>query len=277
MSDEVQPAEDTDPNLRADSEDIGLPDIRPALRAVQYDQAGVVSRPIDGFRSTIGIIRWLQSAAVVTLGELEDDLYLDLVLADDTLHQALLESESRALLYRKPLDDDRARELREDLVATHLVPASVRAYQELESKAAEYSVREVLKEEEYNPNDLDPSKQSHIAMRPGYDQLDRDQRHALARFWEGFDTRSGLLEWVRGLTAPTNSQLSEDLASQVIHDETAVAYLLEDDVDERRSQRYREWFLGSIVLPAFAAGVRTLDPGEVIHAEKSGISTYGSQ
>ena len=277
MSDEVQPADDTDPNLRAGSEDIGLPDIRPALRAVQYDQAGVVSRPIDGFRSTIGIIRWLQSAAVVTLGELEDDLYLDLVLADDTLHQALLESESRALLYRKPLDDDRARELREDLVATHLVPASVRAYQELESKAAEYSVREVLKEEEYNPNDLDPSKQSHIAMRPGYDQLDRDQRHALARFWEGFDTRSGLLEWVRGLTAPTNSQLSEDLASQVIHDETAVAYLLEDDVDERRSQRYREWFLGSIVLPAFAAGVRTLDPGEVIHAEKSGISTYGSQ
>ena len=277
MSDELQPAEDTDPNLRADSEDIGLPDIRPALRAVQYDQAGVVSRPIDGFRSTIGVIRWLQSAAVVTLGELEDDLYLDLVLADDTLHQALLESESRALLYRKPLDDDRARELREDLVATHLVPASVRAYQELESKAAEYSVREVLKEEEYNPNDLDPSKQSHIAMRPGYDQLDRDQRHALARFWEGFDTRSELLEWVRGLTAPTNSQLSEDLASQVIHDETAVAYLLEDDVDEQRAQRYREWFLGSIVLPAFAAGVRTLDPGEVIHAEKSGISTYGSQ
>lgn len=277
MTDDVQPVEDTDPNLRADSDDLGLPDIRPALRAVQYDQAGVVARPLEGFRSTVGIIRWLQSAAVVTLGELDDDLYPDLVLGDDTLHQALLESESRAIQYRKPLSDHRARELREDLVATHLVPASVRAYQELESKAAEYSVREVLKEDEYNPTDLDPSNQSHIAMRPGYDQLDRDQRHALARFWEGFDERGDLLEWIRGLTAPTNSQLPEDLASRVVHDETAVAYLLEDDVAAHRAQRYREWFLGSIVLPAFAAGVRTLNPGEVIHAEKSGISTYGSQ
>ncbi|GGL73392.1 hypothetical protein [Halocalculus aciditolerans] len=259
-----------------DVDEYALSTTRPSLRAVQVDQREVIKRPRDGFRSAVGIIRWLQAAAVVTLGELDDDLYRDLVVADDVMFQALLDADARARLFREPLDADRAETLRRDLITTHLAPACVRAYTTLETKASEYTERDVF-DGDHKPKDLDPEDQQHTAMRPGYDEIDREQREALQEFWSGFTTEDEVQDWLQDLKDATNSQIPEDFAARVMHDETALDYLLGRGVDDDLlAEQWADWFLAESVLPSFAAGVRTLNPSEVIHASSGGVRPYGT-
>jgi len=273
-------AEDIDdnsgPDNGTDSSTPMLPSTRPALRAVQYDQAAIVNRPLKGFRSPVGIIRWLQRAAVVSLGELPDELFEDLVLRDETMRQALLTSESRSAWFHEPIPDELADELRRDLVAVHLAPACVSAYSSLEATATEYTERDVYDSDSYSPTDLDPENQRFTAMRPGYDEIDRDQRACLRAYWGGFDSRDDLLDWLTSLESPTNSQIPSDFTSEVLHDEVAVEYLCNRVENQQKAKTYQEWFIGAHVLPAFAAGVRDLSPTEVIHAESEGIPIYGN-
>jgi hypothetical protein len=242
---------------------------RPALPKLQQDQRALIDQDTAqevgggfalraGFPNRRELINWYQRAAVRTLGHIGDDWPAVDLGRDRTLLSATITSGARYTWSDDPLDPDDAREYRRRLETQVVLPACNRAYNDLRKTAGEY-----IDHDQFDLGDIDPLDQDHVAMRPGFENLDRQQSHALGRLWGGFETRDGLFDWVHWLDKPSNGAVADDLASRLDRDPVATKHLLSAGVDQESARRWREHFAIVELLPAFVEGVERLEAGEL--------------
>lgn len=267
----------TDPVARATGGDLDASaeepqTVRPALRTLLYDQAALfdadaVDRGLEhglrgGFPGRKGLIEWYQRAIVRTLGYLADRWRPQDMLSDETLLAGVIEGGTAST---PPMPSDKARQYRAMLEAVVVHPACVRAYSDLRGSAGEYVGTDG---ENLSPYDINPAKQANVAMRPGYQVLDRQQRRTLSVLWGGFDNRGELLDWLHSLNAPTAGELRDEFAQDVLCDSTALHHLLHAP-DTPTAQLYRQGLAVAELLPAFVDGVRRLSAGEAIELKRT--------
>lgn len=257
--------------------------VKPALLTLLHDQAELVRQPgrddsVDysfrtGFPDRRRLIEWYQRAAVRTLGNIADDWPPIDCFGDETLLAATIHDTDR--LGIEAMDDEPAKRLRSIIESAVLIPACNHAYRDLRGAAGEYilagssSNGEATTEASYS--DLDPSSQSSIAMRPGFQTIDRQQQVALDEWWGGFESIDGLLDWVQALNSPAVGEVSEEL-QEIVTDDTAVRHL----VDERHTdvaRTYRELIACAVVIPDFVAGIKSMETSELAKASSEHPTT----
>jgi hypothetical protein len=226
--------------LRENQRDLlfrGAPDRRPPFPAL--------TEPFDGRRR---VINWWQAASVRTFGYVRDVIPASDLLRDDQLINALVGP-----------DDESDEWLRHRLLEA-LLEATERAHQDLEVRADEWLGRTRESGEDESYQSINPAEQQHIAMRPAFSRLDRQQAHALRRLWAGFDSRDELAEWQHGLPGVADfSDLDEPLPRLLARSAHCREMLLESS---QEAARYRERFAAGILLPAFATRAQRLRAGE---------------
>jgi hypothetical protein len=261
---------------------------RPALKTLQHDQRALLDRDVDlegprvvqvpslrdGMPSRKDVIHWYQAATVRTFGHLSTGWpALDLA-RDWTLLTALITSANRELWTpdgNEPMTLQEATEYRRMLEHDLVLPACNRAYNQLRKLAGEYIDDE---EQEVDTSDLDPQAQEHVAMRPEFQQTDREQRDALERLWSGFKSRDALQEWLHWLDQPTNGAVDPELPDDVLMDDTALHHLLHEGADAVSAQRYRERLAVTVLLPAFNTGLRRMQAGELAKRTRQPSGTW---
>lgn len=240
--------------------------IKPALLALIADQAELVDADGDdydlrtGFPDRRSVIEWYQKASVRTLGHIADDWPpIDCFAETETLLPALVR---RRKWWIEPMDPGRAVTYRQFLEAVVVQPAFAEAYADLRSHAREYVEGDDDYESGPSDSDLKPGSQRNVAMRPGFQVLDRQQQAALDDLWGGFESRNDLLDWVHGLSAPSAGKNDSGLAEQILADDTAMDNLVWER-DTPGAKSWREWFAAAIVLPYFVKAVNTIDTNEL--------------
>lgn len=242
--------------------------VKPALLALLHDQAELLNSDTEpdlrgGFDSRRELIGWYQRASVRTLGHISETWKPRDCIADSALVNGATSSGKftggRGQWYRRVLE------------STHVQPAFSEAYEEMRDVAKEYVQRPEEGDRSSPGKDLDPSSQAYLAMRPGFQVLDKQQQRALSDLWGGFESVEAVQDWIHALNAPTNGEIDSSLASLIVSDETAMERLVYD-ADADRSRRYREALAATVVLPAFVDGVRSIDADELAQ-ETSGTPT----
>lgn len=242
----------------------------PALRALMYQQRSMLTGESDadflehgfrdGFPNRAYAIEWYQSAVVRTLGYLTEDWEPQSLLQDRSLIAHLLKDrDARKLWVRDPPTDATAHEWRLRMESQVIMPACTKGYRNLRGGADEY----LNTDETPSQHAADPENQRYVAMRPGYQHLDRMQHRALQQLWAGFANRNAVMEWAHGLVEPSNGELDEDFGTRLLSDRTAVKMLLKRPPDDRAAMEYREMVAIQKLLPAFAAGVQSTNPTEL--------------
>ena len=203
------------------------PNVRPALETLKRDQMALLTGEDDrdlpalrmGFESRRAAIEWYQAASVRTFGFIADEFAPINLCRDTTLLQALITSEKRErwVFTDEPLSFEAAFGHRRWIETQLLGPASNRAYNQLRKMAGEY-----IDDEDQQLAHYDPEEQDHVAMRPGFQQKDQQQRVALRELWVGFESEEALRDWIHYLDEPTNGAVDPDLARKIVVDDVAI-------------------------------------------------------
>ncbi|WP_206751671.1 hypothetical protein, partial [Halorubrum sp. SD626R] len=212
-----------------------------------------------------------RAAIVRTIGHITDRWEPVGLLRDRTLLTALVVGPERERFADDPLSLETARQYRQRLERVLVLPAFNLAYNALRKSAGEYP-------EDVRNDEHDPEGQDFVAMRPAFQVADRQQRVALQRLWGGFGSVEELQSWLHDLSEPTNGSLDESLPSRVGRDSVAREHFLgRVDADtaleaERLARKYRERFAVAKLLPAFAAGIKRLEAGELATHTSDGLT-----
>jgi hypothetical protein len=241
---------------------------RPALVRLVADVRGELATLMDGFESREAVLRWSQRLSVRTLGEIPQSFYQRLsrqfiparsagrdAPQERAAISALLAEQAR----ERDIEAAKARELRRDLAAQYIIPASHRAFRGLRKDAGEY-----IGEGEGAAHD--PLAQSHIAMRPSLDELDARQATALMQLLGGFESREEILDWGEQLDLATHGELEERVARRFYTERSTARTLLgESDA----AAWGREILAAHHLIPTYNRGVRVLAgrAGEEAHEE----------
>lgn len=259
---------------------------RPALKTLVEDQQRMLdgngTRLSNGLREGFAhrreVIEWYQAATVRTLGHLHDHWSPSTLATDDALLAALITGPARQNWVADPPGLEWAREQRRELERQVVLPACNEAHAYLRKRAAEY----LGDEEDIDPEDLrHPDEQESLAMRPGFQEKDREQRHALQTLWGGFEDEDALTSWIHWLNVPTFGELDVESARDIGLDEWATACLLGNGVPAIDARRFRERFAIGVeagdrqigLLPAFANGISEMNAGELARRERDGVQT----
>jgi hypothetical protein len=264
---------------------------QPALSVLVLDQRELVDAtdprlaersppPWDlrrGFPDRRRAILWYQRAVVRTLGRFAEHVDpLDLA-RDRTLVDALV-APGRG----SDEETERRRRQRRRIEDQSLQPAMTRAYNDLKGHAGEYVESfDSESDAEVSTSDLDPERQSEVAMRPAFSWLDARQSSTLCRLWGGFESRDALRTWLHGLNRAANGTHDRDLASRVMRDRHAVACLVdpgaldvEDEDPAVHARRFRERFAVAKLLPAFVEAISQIDGGELAKTRRTSVHTF---
>lgn len=232
---------------------------RPALDILDADQGRLLFHGDDlrdppfkplrgGFDSLWQLLVWYQAAGIRTLGHIEAILPPSKIQPNRPV--------VAYLLLEKPESDY----VRQRLVESVDQACDI-AYADLKERA-----EELVGEDENQSSALakiDDSdreiRETNPAMRPAFRKLDEQQSVALRSLFAGFDDRTDVSQWVRGLTAPTAGEKPDGLMADIIRSKPLLRALL-DETDDAMITRYR--FAVTKVLPAFLSGARTLRGGE---------------
>lgn len=264
-------------------DDEGVVDRRvaPSLLKLLHDQAALIDpSKIDregeaglrsGFVDRRGVIMWYQRASVRTLGHLAESWDPVDCVVDETLLSALVTFSFSGI---EPMGEPQASKYRQVLETDYVIPACRSAFRELRTSASEYIRQPGESGEAVNPanRNLDPAKQQYVAMRPGFQTLDKQQKLALEELWGGFGDVHELEDWILGLNSPSNGEIGEGLAERTVNDVVAVGYLVEAP-DTREARQYQDFYAATQVLPAFVDAVKTIETGELAKARKDSPTT----
>lgn len=239
---------------------------RPSLDTLQHDQrtmiyAGQPEREpplqplVDGFRSRRELINWYQAATVRTFGHLPKRMAPSDLVRDRALVESLTEP--------RPHADEGRKWIHARVVEAIVLPACGTAYRHLRDKSSERTSATQYSDEE-NWDDIDPTDEEHIGMRPAYSRLDLEQAAVLSELWGGFRSRMELSEWLHSLHPATYGTFGGADAATLLNDEFEVEMFLSDGAQPRVE---RERFAILMLLPAFADAARRLRAGEQSETE----------
>lgn len=254
--------------------------VRPALVTLQRDQSALFSTEHSrgvreglrkGFSSRRSLIRWYQRAAVRTFGYLGDVFAPPELQRDRVLLAACITGIAGGKWCENPPAPAVAREYRNHLEA-RVQRACTRAYKDVREVAGEYGDIVQDGDVSISARDLDPDRQQHLAMRPAFQELDDKQNEALERYWGGFRDLEAVLDWVHDLKTPSNGEIADGLAGDIVQDQVARQCLLDEFDSETAAREWREAFLISEVLPAFLAGAETMTADELAAPTRPGSS-----
>ncbi|PSQ06658.1 hypothetical protein BRC92_00370 [Halobacteriales archaeon QS_4_69_31] len=225
---------------------------RPALVTLSQDVRERVDELLAGLESERRALEWLQEITIRTLGRIERPVYVDVARQyrgdQGVLLAAILRPTARRGDMRE-LDTAIVEQMRERLVAHHVVPAHRDAFRRLRVDATEYV------DAGGDGDAHDPKRQRFIAMRPALSELETWQDRALASLLEGFDDRGELLEWGQDVLQATHGELGKEWVTRLYNEPSTVDVLLgESDADARA----RRLFAAHHLLPDYRAGVRVL-------------------
>lgn len=214
---------------------------------------GDVPPLVDGFGDLWEAVIWYQASTVRTLGHVADVLEPAQMLSDRRTQEALVND--------RPAD----RYLRHRLVE-RVDQACNLAYRSFHERAQErVSEDDHPDEDEIEWSSVQPDEQRHIGMRPAFTKIDEVQATKLAQLQDGFDDRTALSRWVRGLRPATSGRLDDELIDDLLSSRSTLAALLDRETAEADA-RTREWqrlqFACVEVLPGYVAAARQLDGSE---------------
>lgn len=242
---------------------------RPALRKLNDDQRDVLGSFIDGFETRREFVEWCQNAAVLTLGELPGEWYVELSFSPLSM-STLLVSRSRYEWGERAESDvlapEDARTARRGVAAIDLLPAFSRAHKRLRWNATEYVNDD---DDSFQP---DPDVQKHTAMRPGLTVLQDNQAWALARLLDGFEGDDALLSWCHTLTESSFAEADAGLARRFYAEgHTRQMLLGKTDDNPATLQFFRECVGAKYLLPAFSRAAREVGEraGELAEEEST--------
>jgi hypothetical protein len=278
---------------------------RVAVDVLQRDQRAVLftgdperSPPItpitERFENRRAVINWWQAACVRTFGHLSSVYPPKALVRDNALTEALTVNETSATATDSPSSGtpmadgatmsvsaaSSAQVVESQATANgqkrtrkrlqeRVLSACSTAYRDLETRAHEW-----LADSNHTDSDwtqINPEKQRHVAMRPAFSRLDKEQSSALQDLWGGFDGRAELMEWTHGLPAVADfgQVLDTDLSTALVKDDNAVGMLTEPEPATETAAVWREKFAATILLPAFATRAAKLQAGERAEATRS--------
>lgn len=240
---------------------------RPSLDTLQHDQRAMIYSGqyervppleplVDGFKTRRELINWYQAATVRTFGHLPKRMAPVDMIRDVALVEALTE--------RRPHDDGGREWLHTRVVESIVLPACGIAYRHLRDKSSERTSATQYSDEEDNWDDIDPTAETHIGMRPAYSRLDLEQASVLDELWGGFRDRSELSEWLHSLHPATYGTFGGSDAAGLLGDRFELEMFLTDGEQPRIE---RERFAILKLLPAFAEAARRLRAGELSETE----------
>lgn len=267
----INPAEATD--LR----------VKPALVTLLVDQAALLNSEhadVDydlrsGFPSRRALLEWYQQATVRSLGHIGESWPPEACVGDEVMQAALLADDGVDILDVDGIGRVSAREYRRFIEAVIVQPAFNKAYRSIRDTATEY-----VKTDEYDGDwthqELDPSSQANVAMRPGFQVLDDRQSRALEELWGGFESADDLSEWLHALSAPTNGCVTPEFSQSVVVDDVAMDHLVHER-DTEAARRYRESFAATAILPMFVEGMEAAEAQELAKATSDTPTTLRMQ
>jgi hypothetical protein len=241
---------------------------RVAVDVLQRDQRDVlfdgdpdreppISPLTEPFESQRSLINWWQAACVRTFGHLRRQYPATAIVSDGALTEAVTTSEPT------PGQAHTRQRLRE-----HVMDACATAYRDLESRAHEWLPNagadntSDVGQQDYRQ--IDPESQEHVAMRPVFTDLDREQARVLRRLWGGLEDRDHVVRWTHGL--PAVADFTEILPNGV----ELTEWLVLDEHCRRQltsstetGKAWREKFAAAILLPAFAHRAEKLQGGAI--------------
>lgn len=233
-----------------------------ALMDVDHSESAAVDHSIrSGFPDLRRLIEWYQRAAVRTVGEIAEDWEPFDCIGDSTLRSCMIDTD----------DDAKKRRYRLIVESTVVKPACNRGYRRLRSSAVEY-VKAADQESRVTEHNLDPYSQASVAMRPGFQTLDDQQRRALDSLWGGFDDEYALADWLHSLNSPSNGEIADDIEPMTITDENALKHLVYES-ETSKATAFQAMFAASLVLPAFVDAVRSIETQELAKETKTGAGT----
>jgi hypothetical protein len=257
----------SDPSGEADAGGGRTP--RVAVDVLQRDQRKVLfdgdpdrSPPIspltEPFASRRALINWWQAACVRTFGHLRRQYPATAIVSDGALTEAVTTADPT------PGQAHTRQRLRE-----HVMDACATAYRDLESRAHEWlpgadNTGGGADGGRQDYRQIDPETQEHVAMRPVFTDLDREQARVLRRLWGGFEDRDHVVRWTHGLPAvadfsdilPQGTELTE----WIVLDEHCRRQLTSST---ETAKMWREKFAAAILLPAFAHRAENLQGGAI--------------
>lgn len=247
--------------------------VKPALMTLLYDQAELFGDLRDGFDDRRSLIEWYQKASVRTVGNIGEGWPPDNCITDKTLVSALVRSPIGDV---EPLPEPKAKDYRAIVESDILQPACRKGYLAIRDGANEYVGEDDDDQRQNLERELDPENQKNIAMRPGFQSLDDQQQRALEMMWNGFGSTEDLLDWLHGLMSPSNGEISDNTATEFIADPAAMKYFVKETGGEK-AEMYRATVAATVILPAFVAGVKSMDTAELASSVSEGPTTFRAQ
>jgi hypothetical protein len=176
-----------------------VPSVEPALDDLHRKQDELFRRLADGFDSRRQLLVWMHDVSLRTLGQVPDDWFANLVGTRYKTAAMLADEKAREGVSSAAADAERAAVERGVLADDTLVEACRQGMRVLSRQANEYID---------GKEQVDPSAQSWLAMRPAVDDLAQRQRRVLRRALEldgqlPIDSRAAVREWVRDAVRAT--------------------------------------------------------------------------
>lgn len=233
------------------------PTTRPALEVLDRDQDRLLYegdtrrtpeiQPLGGgFESFWMVLSWYQAAGIRTLGQVEKVLKPKDIMPESGVFEHLV----------LPLSNQDSAYVRRRLVE-ELDGACDEAYRQFRERANE----RVGSDEDRTFENIDVDEERNPLMRPVFKRMDLAQAGALTSLWDGFDDRESIGRWVRSLSSVCNGEKPEGMMNAIVSSPPLMEALLSKHSQSARLTRYR--FAVNSVLPAFLAGARTLNGGEM--------------
>jgi len=244
---------------------------RPALRKLNDDQREVLGEFIDGFDSRAGFLTWCQRAAILSLGELPGEWFVQRSFSALDMSTLIVSDERyrwAARADRDVLEPAAARDARRGVAAIDLLPAFSRAHRRLRWNATEYVNDH---DDSFQP---EPEEQRHPAMRPELTELHKNQAWALRALLDGFTTDDALLSWVHTLTEASFAEVDSGLARRFYAEaHTREMLLANTDDDPATLQFFRECVGAKYLLPSFSRAAQEVGEraGELAEKQSDGL------
>ncbi|WP_254841132.1 hypothetical protein [Natronomonas marina] len=213
----------------------------------------------DGFDARRDLLNWWQAACVRSFGHLSTRFPARQLLYDKALVDALTAD-----------DPTPGQQHERERVREHVMAACTAAYRDLEGRAHEWLPGDEGPDGgKSDYRQIDPERQTHIAMRPAFSRLDAGQATILRELWGGFASRGEIVHWCHRL--PAVADFSEVLDGEtdptewLVTDRAAVEKLTD------RSESGRDWrerFAAAVLLPAFAVRAKRLQGGALERSKR---------
>lgn len=186
---------------------------RGALAKLTHDQMALLEAWLDGFESRAAVLRWMQEAAIQSLGQLGDDWFKRQVCDPNTVS---------ALLGRPwgPVEaGDLSREWmaqhRRDVAAKDLLGVFHDASRTFRWSAGDYYGESDDQREMLENADLD---EQHPALRPELDDVSSQQRRALQYLLDGFADADAFLVWGQYVVKATYAEIDRETIKDAYFD-----------------------------------------------------------